>query len=547
MEQGEGGLSFLDNIFGQPSARVVALARLGLAAVFLLGTWVEPQPNAAPIVMPALVAFLTFSVIVAAVTWNNWWLDARISLLTHAVDVCFFVVVVGSPEGYSSPYFLFFAFLLLSSAIRWTWRETAATAAVVVALYVVAGLLLSATSQTPFETRRFIIRTGYLLILSAVLIWFGVRRRFAAGVLLGASDPPQVQSGESPLAAALRRAMYVSGAGHGTATWRDTDGREEALVMDGPQIRRSNIAMLPEDRRLAKVFLFDAGCDRALYHTNSWAPQFTSVSALTGEAVRGSLGGAQGIGIPIEGRLGRGLITLSGVKQLHTDHLALGDRLHAEIPSLMERRLLFSALRDGAIARERLALARNLHDGVVQFLAGSAYKIEAISRSHESSKAISDDLQDLKQLMLLEQEDLRASIGTLRKENVGLDETAAEAEALCKRLARQWRINCSCKSEIAERRISTRLHMDVLNMIKEGVANAARHGGANEVDIRLSALAGELELIVENDAGVAALRPPAAPWSIRERTAENGGSVAIAARGNLTVLRITVPFLEDRQ
>ena len=198
-------MTLFNRIFGQPSARVVALARVGLCNRVFSAPGAEPQPDAAPIVMPALVGFLIFSAIIAAVTWNNWWVDARIALVTHAIDVCFFVIVVGSPQGYSSPYFLFFVFLLLSSAIRWTWRETAATAAVVVALYVVAGLLMGRRPTLRSRLCRFIIRNGYLLILSAVLIWFGVRRRFSAWALLGASAPTQVQSGELPLAAALRR------------------------------------------------------------------------------------------------------------------------------------------------------------------------------------------------------------------------------------------------------------------------------------------------------------------------------------------------------
>ena len=157
-------------------------------------------------------------------------------------------------------------------------------------------------------------------------------------------------------------------------------------MAEGKDVGGHAIPLLPGTRQLTRAFLFDARRDRALVHADSGAPQFTSVSALTGEAGREALGEEQGIGIPIEGRLGHGLMLLWRVKDLHSDHLALGDRLHAEVPSLMERRLLFSALRDGAIARERLALARNLHDGVVQFLAGSAYKIEAISRSNESSR-----------------------------------------------------------------------------------------------------------------------------------------------------------------
>jgi signal transduction histidine kinase len=534
-----------DRIFGQPSARVVALARLGLAAIFFLGTWAEPQQGAAPIVMPMLVGFLIFSAGIALVTWRNWWVDARIALVTHAIDICYFVIIVGSPQGYTSPYFLFFVFLLLSSAIRWTWRETAATAAVVVVLYIFAGLLMGMTSHTPFETRRFIIRSGYLLIMSAVLIWFGVRRRFSAGALLGGSALTEAQSGDPPLVAALRRAMQAAGASHGTATWTHPDGREETLATEGEEVGRGTMPPVPKSRELTHAFLFDAKRDRALLHADSGTPQFTSVSVLTGDAVLEALADHQGIGIPIDGRLGRGLILLWGVKDLHSDHLALGERLHSEVPSLMERRLLFSALREGAIARERVALARNLHDGVVQFLAGSAYKIEAISRSSESSDAVAADLQELKQLMLLEQEDLRSSIGTLRKDKVGLEETAAEAKALCKRLARQWRVKCSCASDVRDARVPARLHMDLLNMIKEGVANAARHGAASKVEIRFLGNERQLELIVKNDAGAGASKASIAPWSIRERTAEIGGSVSIAMEGRSTVLRIAVPVPED--
>jgi len=534
-----------DKIFGQPSARVVALARLSLAAIFFLGTWAEPQAGAAPIVMPVLVVFLVFSAVIAVVTWKNWWLDARIALITHAIDICYFVIIVGSPQGYTSPYFLFFMFLLLSSAIRWTWRETAATAAVVVVLYVFAGLLMGMKSHTPFETRRFIIRSGYLLIMSAVLIWFGVRRRFSAGALLAPPLLTEAQSSETPLAAALRRAMQAAAARYGMATWIHPDGRQEALAAEGEEIGRGTMPLVPKSRELSRAFLFDAKRDRALVHADPGAPQFTSVSSLVGDAVRDALAGNQGIGIAIDGRLGRKLIMLWGVENLHSDHLALGERLHSEVPALMERRLLFSALREGAIARERLALARNLHDGVVQFLAGSAYKIEAISRSNGSSEAVAEDLQELKQLMLLEQEDLRSSIGTLRKEKIGLEETATEAKALCARLSRQWRVKCTCKCDVPHTRVPARLHMDLLNMIKEGVANAARHAAASKVEIRLSGDERQLELIVKNDATAATPKAVTAPWSIRERTAEIGGSVSIAAERGATVLRIAVPIPED--
>lgn len=542
---GEGGLTIVDTIFGQPSARVVALARVALAAVFYLGTRADPPTGAEGIVLPVLIGFLTFAIFVAVFTWNDWWIDARIALLTHAIDVCFFVTVVGSPLGYSSPYFLFFVFLLLSAAIRWTWRETAATAGIVILLYVFTGLTLELPAGAPFETRRFIIRIGYLLILSIVLIWFGVRRRFSAATSLPDPALSPGMADESPLAAALRQSMEVTGARHAIASWTSSEGRQEVLRASGDVIHRE-ASPAPVGSNLPKhAFLFDAKRNRALLAADRGAPHFTSATSLIGDFASTELGQNQGMGIPIEGRLGHGCVLLWGIKDLHSDHLALGDRLHSELPYLIARRLVLSAMRDGAIARERVALARDLHDGIVQFLAGSAYKIEAISRSPGNPPDVAEDLQELKQLMLLEQEDLRSSIGILRTDKVSLQQTREEATALCKRLARQWHVRCGFTSDLPDSQVPARLHMDLLNMIKEGVANAVRHASATRVQLSLTAKDEELELIVRNDVGSNARKTAAPPWSIRERIAELGGSVTIDNAEDATTVRVSVPIPED--
>lgn len=537
-------MTAFDRIFGQPSARVVALARLGLAAVFFIATLADPQSDLSFIIVPVLTVFLCFAMVVAYLTWNDWWIDARIARATHIIDVGFFVAIVGSPEGYSSPYFLFFVFLLLSSAIRWTWRATAMTAALVVALYVVAGLALGVASDTPFDTRRFIIRSGYLLILSIVLIWFGVRRRFAAGSI---SDPAPIQAfpDEPPLASALRQTAEVTGAQQALGLWISPEGTREAVTLTGGDLRPVSAPELSEESRLGHAFLFDAGRNRALVESGFGSPQFTSATALIGDTLVAALAPNKGIGIPIESKLGRGLFLLWGVRDLHSDHLALGERLRPELAYWMERYALFSALRDGAIARERLGIARDLHDGVVQFLAGSAYKIEAISRASGTGTNVAADLQELKELMLLEQEDLRSSIGTLRKDKVDLSDTVSEAAALCERLARQWHVHCNFAADVSDARIPARLHMDLLHMIKESVANAVRHASASELRVKLTARRRELDLAVTNDAAAPAKASGAVPWSIRERSAEIGGTVSVTEDTDATTVRVAIPIPED--
>src|SRR5437867_4052892 len=113
-----------DRILSQPSARVVAVARLSLALLFLVATISDPSVALTTEIYFVLGAYLAFAALAACAIWKNWWIDARIAAATHFVDMLFFVIVVFWPEGYASPYFLFFVFLLLSAAIRWGWRAT---------------------------------------------------------------------------------------------------------------------------------------------------------------------------------------------------------------------------------------------------------------------------------------------------------------------------------------------------------------------------------------------------------------------------------------
>ena len=159
-----------------------------LAALFLLAIWLDrSQPSRAPTeTYGFLSAYLAFAVLMAVATWRNWWLDARLAAPAHFVDMAVFTLIVFSTNGYTSPFFLFFMLPLLSAAIRWGWRETLATAVALVLLYLTAGLLV-AGSQT-FELRRFVVRSGHLVILSALLIWFGIHQGLV-GLSFRIDDP----------------------------------------------------------------------------------------------------------------------------------------------------------------------------------------------------------------------------------------------------------------------------------------------------------------------------------------------------------------------
>src|SRR5687768_17167338 len=110
----------IQGAFQHRSGRVIALGRLVLAAVFLLAIRLDPtQPSHFENgTYPILAAYLAWAAAYLAITWNNWWLERRLALAAHIVDIAMFGIMVYLTEGYTSPFFTFFVFILLSATIK---------------------------------------------------------------------------------------------------------------------------------------------------------------------------------------------------------------------------------------------------------------------------------------------------------------------------------------------------------------------------------------------------------------------------------------------
>jgi hypothetical protein len=173
--------SNVGNGFQHSSGRVIALGRLLLATLFLAAVLIDTsQPTHAPEVTYALIlGYIVISASIVAATWNNWWLDARLSGPSHSVDIVMFTLLVLLTEGYTSPFLFFFMFVLLAAAIRWDWHATALTAILLILLYLVAGLF-AFNAGVSFDPQRFLVRTGHLVVLSLILIWFGANQNWLA-------------------------------------------------------------------------------------------------------------------------------------------------------------------------------------------------------------------------------------------------------------------------------------------------------------------------------------------------------------------------------
>jgi signal transduction histidine kinase len=198
-------------------------------------------------------------------------------------------------------------------------------------------------------------------------------------------------------------------------------------------------------------------------------------------------------------------------------------------------------LADVAVLRERRRIARDLHDGLAQDLAFIVSRVRVLERDAAATVRL-DQLTSAAERAL---DDSRAAIAALTRP---LDEPLDAA------LARN-------ATEVAER-LGSHAHLDLqagvdvtaatreslVRVVREGVANAVRHGRATRVAVSL-ARADDLRLeIADNGCGFDPAGRPAQPdagfglLSMSERAEALGGRLAVhSAPGCGTTIEVVLP------
>ena len=542
-------LTSLRSLFKFHSGRVISLGRVMLAiTLFVIAMFGRSQAELTQS-YPFLILYAVGAVVIAAATWENWWLDARTASLTHGIDMAVFTGLAFSSTGTTSPFILFFILPLLSAAVRWSWRETALTAAVLIVLFMIGGFLLSGSQG--FELQRFVVRGANLVILTLLLIWFGIHQRFARSFFRVEDFETAVREGENPLARSLDFAMRVSEAASGALiVGQAGEEASDGYVLVAGE-GRNFTAVRPLVRPFRQggdiAFLFDISNGRALTRRPEGQFRFLAAANVLDMDEARDLGLREGVIAEISASTHHGWLVLWDVPDLSTDFLDVGRELARTVGSLLERYALIDAIEAGAAGRTRLSLARDVHDSIVQFLAGAAIRIEAIKRSARSGAAVDSDLDELKRLFVEEQGEIRTFVMALRQHrDLELADAVAELRALAGRLAQQWSVDCRVSAGGDEVPIPIRLQLDLQQLLREAVANAVRHGGADRIDVGLSVAHGQVELsVADNGSGFADGdngEVAAEPWSLKERVERAHGSLSLNSKPGSTNVRISLPL-----
>lgn len=224
------------------------------------------------------------------------------------------------------------------------------------------------------------------------------------------------------------------------------------------------------------------------------------------------------------------------VERLELAFLRMMRRLEAE-----RRRAGSAALR--AQEEERARVARDLHDEVNQSLTGLLLRLEAAREA--APPELEAELEETKALANQAMRELLSLARQLRPtalDDLGL---AAAVAGQVEQLARgEIAAEFAADGDLSD--LDDDAQLVVYRVVQEALSNAARHSGANRIDVRLRRAArGGVELEVSDDGRGFAFDEAERGLGIagmRERALLIGGELTIESRPQHgTTVRLTVP------
>jgi signal transduction histidine kinase len=256
--------------------------------------------------------------------------------------------------------------------------------------------------------------------------------------------------------------------------------------------------------------------------------------------------------IPIDAGTARGLVMILDPADPVNEDLAVAAMAAGQLSLTIEAWQLHSELRSAAASEERIRLARDLHDGVLQFLAGARLQLDLIGRGEL------DDVQRERVTSMIEaigeeQRSLRAVINAMRRApGIAVAKLSSSLDHLTSHLSRSWDAAISASVEPADLTVPDGVEDNVVRIAREAVANSVRHGGARKVEIKVRQNDDRLDIAIGDDGRGFAFQGRMAngelasyagrPRSIHDRIIGMGGTMTVTSSKSGASIEICMPL-----
>jgi signal transduction histidine kinase len=530
--------------------RLVANTRVVLAAVALAATYLDPsQPSKSPFVAYLiLIIYFSHALALALVRGRDSRPRKRVDFVEHVVDVLTFSSFIYMTEGLTSPFFPVFTYSLLVAHLRWRWRGTLITACVVIALLLAMLLKIEAD-----DVGYVLVRCAYLAVLAVLIAWIGGRQEtFLDKLARVAAWPTTSTSAQSPLGLLLDYAGRVMGAPCALLVWRG----EDDIVLNVARWQNSKLDFLQTCFDAARPIVAAPIATRATLSIERQGQRSVLVSErdsvrrwegapLDADFARDYAPGSVLI-LPVreEGELKH--LILSGKSDFTSDDLLLADVVASYVSSHLTELSLLERLRETAVIDERIRLARDLHDGVLQNLTATRLHLQRSQRllATESPQA-AERLGEVQQVIERDQRSLREFINELKpaagNSPTPLLSLAEDLEHLARVLMERWDVRITWTIRPGDLSLAPEAAYQLRRILEEATANAKKHGKCRSIDLMIIAGERGINVVITND-GSGLPTPERSPRNLHERIASLGGTLEVRSDTGKTVLDIMLPL-----
>ncbi len=497
--------------------RVLATGRTFLAITALVAIYVDPdQPRYAVAGYALLVGYLAYSSIVLLMFRSRTRFEPGLRRLVHAADIFWPAAITLFTEGPTSPYYLFFIFVLLAAAYRWGFPETVATAALTVALMLgQAAVFERLQPQSSLDLNRFVVRAGYLLILGFLLGYLAeAEKRLRAQLALvprilnkaraeiGLRGTLQGILDDLLQVFAARQAVFaVEETGSGRVfVWHAGSARDD-------QLRYSE---LDSEHRGAYMFRTQAHTFHVLRNPRSPSTDTVAVdvdgsriddaiqippSFLRLHPCRSLIGAWFAFGDEWAGRLF--LIDPAGDSDRESA-LHFLQNLMRQIGPAIYNVYLTRRMRSRAGAAERARMARELHDGTIQSLVAAEMRLEVLRRKGAAEPA-AEELTHIQQIVHHEILNLRELMRQMRPVEADPRKLLEFLANMVDKFRRETGIAATFHSDQPDLVLPAGTSREVARLVQEALMNVLKHSDASRVLVRMSAQDGDCKLVVDDD------------------------------------------------
>jgi signal transduction histidine kinase len=550
---------------------LIATGRLVLATFSLLAVWLDPSVPGrdAEIAYALLTGYVAYSLLLTLFVLRGQLPQGNLPVVTHGFDLFLFTIFMFFTEGPTSPFFVYFVFSLFCAILRWGWRGVMWTALIAMITFVGMGIYAGKIMQDPgFELDRFIIRSVYLGVIAALLVYLGVYEERRRGELSGLAAWPRaiheelrdLLSDMLKYAAGILRAPRVimvweeeEEPWFHIASWSNDDFRYTREPPDAfeplvPEPLQGTDFLCADTRVAVPSVLYSSAGGLQRWHGAPLNPAFQERFG-----IRGSLS------LNMEGKGLNGRLFFLDKKRMTSDDLVLGRIVANELATQMDYFNMMKQLQLSAVVEERVRMARDLHDGLLQSLTGTALQLETVNRLMEAdSTKARQQLLEIQRLIAAEQKELRSYVEEMKASFLsptGTDsDLATRLKELAERVERHWGIRVEMMVKHLPTDIPRPLVQEIYFLVHESLTNAARHATASSVRAEVGAEDDHVNITVTDNGHGFPFRGrydhamlttlKRGPITLRERTTSLGGRLTIDSTDTGARLEITIPIAQ---